>query len=348
MKNFAEFFSEEAIIRELARERLKRADRRGKRLFYRRIAPLPERLLDDRHEGDMLFPPRRLWGRFRPRDRRGKSAQALNLIALTRATSCLRGEMPHAAWAAQLSSTVTELRSRALGVASFEFAAPCIIPCEKDPGKNRFRPLAQFRLKDKIIEVLTARYLRHALDGALLASCLAFRVGEKGIQPPSIHSALNSIMAMNRRHRKRGLWVAECDIRAFFDCVGHDVAQRSLHGLIADRRRQTKDLHVDNRALEIFTAYLAAYSFSDNVLSAAPCLLRGRPKGAEFPWPAEDLRKLGYGNDLSRIGVPQGGAISCLIANAVLHAADKRLNRLDQPHRHFRYMRYCDDMIVLA
>ena len=50
-----------------------------------------------------------------------------------------------------------------------------------------------------------------------------------------------------------------------------------------------------------------------------------------------------------RIGIPQGGALSCFIANCVLHYADKEVERSrSSTPGPFLYLRYCDDMVILA
>src|SRR5262249_13762727 len=156
---------------------------------------------------------------------------------------------------------------RALTTDHFEFASPRIVPVEKDRGKATYRPIALFdRLDDKVIDCLTARYLRESLDVALLPSCWAFRCRSNGNPPPTIHDALDKIIAL--RQRRARLFVAECDIRAFFDCVSHKIALESMNELIADRRRSTvRGLpSIDARALVIFKAYLDCYSFRTTVI----------------------------------------------------------------------------------
>ncbi|MGC3989592.1 MAG: reverse transcriptase domain-containing protein [Chthoniobacteraceae bacterium] len=48
------------------------------------------------------------------------------------------------------------------------------------------------------------------------------------------------------------------------------------------------------------------------------------------------------------MGVPQGGALSCVIANVVLHSADDSVLHHQQAAPTLTYLRYCDDMIVVA
>lgn len=50
----------------------------------------------------------------------------------------------------------------------------------------------------------------------------------------------------------------------------------------------------------------------------------------------------------SRQGVPQGGSLSPLLANAYLHWFDKRFYRADGPGQGAELVRYADDLVVLA
>ncbi len=109
------------------------------------------------------------------------------------------------------------------------------------------------------------------------------------------------------------------------------------------------DLTLDPRAEQIFRAYLQCYTFPRSVLEeATPLLRREHPKG-EFPWPEDALRKHHADPRSAAVGVPQGGALSCIIANLVLDLADKRVKAVEaRLDRTLHYYRYCDDMILIA
>jgi hypothetical protein len=122
---------------------------------------------------------------------------------------------------------------------------------------------------------------------------------------------MDILLAQRQVHANRGLFVAECDIKGFFDCVAHHVAERALDELIADAKRKNPNFNVHPRALEIFEAYLACYSFLRNVRQGAELELKRRRPEATYPWYEDELRHL-HGADatLERIGVPQGGALT--------------------------------------
>ncbi|MEK7993123.1 MAG: reverse transcriptase domain-containing protein [Planctomycetota bacterium] len=353
MRRFSEYFSEELIIRELCKARVKLAAKRNDALFLHRISkdkPSANTKMSGAAASFLaMFPPRPQWHRFRPRKRGHRAAATLNLEALYRAVMALRRQQPQPAWARHLDQQVQRIRDRVLSKQQFKFVAPLVHAAVKNSKKHEYRPIALFGLEDKLIDGLTARYLRELLDPALLDSCLAFRTTHDGHRPRDIHYALEKILRINRRHRRTGVYVAECDIKGFFDCVSHDVAWRALSCLIEEAKKTNPRLRVHPRALEIFEAYLDAYSFSKNVRGPATVTLRKTDPHGVFKWHEPDLQQLHKATQLPAIGVPQGGALSCLIANAVLHEADKAMRRLrSRLRKSFTYLRYCDDMIILA
>lgn len=354
MKSFNRHFSEEAIIYELCRARVKLASKRNETLFLHRIS-CDEPGVGAEHGNAAqlcaMLPPRRQWHRFRPhlQERDPASGVNINLQSLCRAVTILKAQYPPAPWVALLKATVQRIRKRALDLDAQPFGVPHISAVPKDKKQHVYRPIASFGTDDKIVDTITARYLRTCVDRALLESCIAFRVSRSGAPPPTIHDALDRIVRMNKRHRSAGLYVAECDIKGFFDSVSHSVARESLDALIGDAKRKDPRLRVDERALKIFDQYLGAYSFTQSVQGPATASLRRKDARGRFKWPQADLEDLYDGGALPRIGVPQGGALSCLIANVVLHAADKEMRRVrNRLGKSFRYLRYCDDMILLA
>jgi len=351
--DFDSCFSEESIIRQLCRDRAKRAKVRNDELFLDRIA------FKRRAKGNPksaqgswdIFPPRRSWHRYRPRrsERGTKSAFDLNLETIFRAVIDLRKRTPNEGWVLRLKAKVDELRSRVLQERAFTFRRPRVIPIEKDRNAHKYRPLALFSREDRIIDSLAAKYFRQLLDRVLLPCCLAFRSGTTRRQPPTIHDALEAILDINQRNQPSGLYVAECDIRAFFDSVSHETARTALDVAIKEATAAVPAISVDPRAMAVFEAYLNAYCFEEDALGRGCVELHKQDPKGQFSWPSDALRVLHGREKLPRIGIPQGGAISCLIANLVLHAADKRVRQTCQgTTADFIYMRYCDDMIILA
>jgi hypothetical protein len=233
LRAFDRHFSDEAIIWELCRARIQLAATRHDAAFFHNIArsATPAHNIQPPGWGTIpvdIFPPRRRWHRFRPKRCEGSQASDTNCRTLYQAVIGLRVTSPKAKWAVKLQEIVDAIRSRVLSARPFHFRPPTIIAVAKEPGGHSYRPLAVYPLEDKIIEGLTARYLRTNLDHLLLGSCLAFRCGTVREPPPTTHNALASILEMRSRYPNATLYVAECDIKGFYDCVAHATAKRAL------------------------------------------------------------------------------------------------------------------------
>jgi hypothetical protein len=247
----------------------------------------------------------------------------------------------------ELNQFIEWIRQRVFGEQPFSFQIPKI-KWEQKEG-HKYRPLCQFSLEDNIISSLTARYLREFCNPSLDPSSYAFRARDQQGRMPTHHKAFESIWGLKSSAPEEDVYVAECDIRGFYDTVDHQVALDALQSVVDRATAQRRDtLHV--RAAHIFRAYLDCYSFPHSVL-AENTLQRLKDQDSEglFPWPEEDLLKYHANPRGQRIGVPQGGAISCVIANIVLDLADNRVRAVGRDTGvELKYYRYCDDMILLS
>lgn len=339
---FPSVFSEEEILRILCRKRVALAKARHDGEFVRNIVVRHHEGV--RREPDFLqrlFPPRRHWQR--PKDRRGLRGADLNKLALLQTTrrylnGALNTDEP---WLPALRSFIELIRKRALDDDSCALLSPNVHSVLKTRGQHIYRPIAQFSLEDAVLESLTARYLRQCFDEDLTDSSLAFRIGKD--RPPRHHDGIRRLNAFRSSKGNGRLWVAECDIQGFFDCVHHDVARAALHRAI--ERCRARGVAVDTRAVSIFEAYLHAYSFTDTILRSEHAKLKERDPEGYYKWASTPLRAFYTTPEAERIGVPQGGAISCVVANLVLHDADTAV--LSDPDPNREYVRYCDDMVLL-
>ncbi len=105
---------------------------------------------------------------------------------------------------------------------------------------------------------------------------------------------------------------------------------------------------LDPRALAVFRAYLDVYSFPCNVHGAEQELRDKRGPRACFPWPLDELRNFHDDPLTARIGIPQGGALSCVILNVLLHRADVSVEQFRVEGNDLLYLRFCDDVIFLS
>ena len=69
----------------------------------------------------------------------------------------------------------------------------------------------------------------------------------------------------------------------------------------------------------------------------------------QVPWPEDALIALGVDIERERVGIPQGGALSCFLANAILDFADWQVDaRAGSADAKVLYLRYCDDIVCVA
>jgi hypothetical protein len=199
----------------------------------------------------------------------------------------------------------------------------------------------------QVVDNITASYLRDSFDPDLLVSALAFRAGAPGQPPPNHHDGVRAILEFLHAHSDSELWVGEYDIKKFFDCIGHDVAKAAVDRAVAAAER--RGVAVDPRAIQIIKAFIDCYSFPKDVLQGALSALKLRDTNATFDWPGENgSLDAFYTNPMdAKIGIVQGAALSCLIANLVLHYADVEVTTV-RGKGEFLYERYCDDMLLIC
>ena len=342
--NLINYFADEHIIRQLCKQRVKTAKALNARQDTLRFTG-NEQVGTSTAPINSLLPSRRRWSEFRPKHR--ARVPDVNLASLRCAALVLRESEPELPWVAHLNSFIERIRRRVFSEQPFTFGRPSIRWEVKED--NNYRPLCRFSLENNVINSSTAKYLRDFCDHAFEPSSYAFRArSEKGVMPTH-HAAFEEIYALKAAGPDQDFYVAECDIRGFYDTVDHRVALEALQRILEQVRIVSPDRQLDPRAMAIFRAYLDCYSFPYNVLELALPSWRARHPKAEAPWPAESLTKYHTNPHSRRIGVPQGGALSCIIANLVLDRADKAVRAVgERLGVEIHYFRYCDDMIVLA
>jgi len=333
----ADFFSDRKLIEPICAGRIKLATRRHEEEFFpSMLAGQAARAIPA--DGDPMLPGRKTWRHYRPYEgQRTRSSKPSNLLALIDATIRLRKKNPNLAWNKNLEAKINAIRSRAFGD-DFSFAEPAIRPKLKK-GQD-YRATASFSDDDKIIDSLTAQYFRQQIDSSLLDCCLAFRLRKNG-DPRT--RAMERIDEFRGRHKAAPIYGAEADIRGCYDTICHDMVWEQLEALA-----KAGNIALDPKALAVFRAYLDVYSFPRNVLGAEQELRDKKGPRARFPWPLDELRELHEDPLNSRIGIAQGGALSCLIVNILLHRADIAVEEFRLEGNDLLYLRFCDDVIFLS
>lgn len=343
------FFRESRIIRKLCALRVKLASRVHNEIFEKGIADTSEN--EEFSDSDRLlasiFPPRKLWRKFRLKSRTHNPPND-NSVALKIATLTLRKDPRYrnSDWNLRLSALISRIRQRALSNAPLMFGCSHIRMHIKDQA--RWRPIVIFNLEDKIIEGMFADYIRFFFEKYFYRQSFAFRIGIEGDKTPDHNTAFQSIIDYTKQFPSSKMWVAECDIQAFFDSVAHSVIRESLFKSTAVVHSTDADMVFDPRAYHAIDAYLNSYSFPKNILQTAVPAERARsPIDAHrtCKWPEADLAKYHRNPANERIGLPQGGSLSAILSNIVLDTADRAV--LDGADSRLYYARYCDDIVII-
>lgn len=295
------------------------------------------------------MPPRRTWARPSRENRTGSSKARTAELSILNAVRIAQRCRPAPAWLLRLRSFVKDARSSLFRTARLNISTPHVTLIPKDKVKRTFRPLATFPLKEQVIIGAAADCLRRTIDSSLSKSCYAFRAAAPGQSVIQHHDAVDDLRSYIVQRDGRPLFVAECDIQKFFDAVSHDVAMKSLEDILRTIRMSGR--YYDQRLVDVMRAYLASYSFVGSVDQKIPSILeKMKVASGTVPWVRDEIARYYPDGIPSEIGVPQGGALSPVIANIVLNVADNavRDRAIELGTEDFFYARYCDDMVIIS
>ncbi|WP_161804993.1 reverse transcriptase domain-containing protein [Lacinutrix mariniflava] len=364
MKQLEDYYRDSQIIKMLCKHRAGISHKRHKKHMLRDISyhNNTNKIVVSTKDVDFytiqsLFPTRRNWKKLNQTERldpnRFTNSLEKNELRLWKSYKLekylvdYKNKKPDE-WYIRLLVFCNKIRQKVndISLDKYKLDKPVIFPLPKSNkgGKHVYRPIAKFTLEDKIITSLFSKYLTLNFDSIFLDCSYAFRARNKENIVPNHHDSIIEILKYRKKYRK--LWVSECDIQKFFDTVQHEhllsifkktVDELSLKGVV-----------ISNTAIKLFSLFLNSYSFNEDVLIKnndvnyfKSC---GVPVG-EFGWVKDELTKK-YSKDYIskfKIGVPQGNAVSCFIANLILHNIDKDVKDVNKD---IFYVRYCDDMVL--
>lgn len=363
MTDLISYFTEENIVKLLCKYRVNEANKRHVKHMIRNVSfhkTTNKVLITDEHVNfnflQKLFPSRRDWKKLNEAERKNYldtvSANRRRLYKsyeVTKREVEKRGGIPPV-WYKNLVEFVNGIKDDIANIetSSFEIDRADILGIKKEVKKGViiYRPIALYKYKDKIICSLTARYLVSYFEKIFeeLNCSFAFRPKNAFNKVPDHHDCIQEILDYKNQHPN--LWVAECDIQKFFDTVQHQHIVKILDKY--SKQVEEKTGHVfDLRAKKIFNLFLDSFNFQESILSLDKAWFESKklPFG-KFKWVENELN-LKFSNKYTkenRIGVPQGNAISCFIANLILHDVDIRVKEYDKS---IFYIRYCDDMVLM-
>lgn len=369
MVSFSDYISFWAVTNVLISKRIQLGDKLHKKHMLHLLSP--KLALGETSESEKqllaMMPSRKHWvgtgkrSRFRKLDekhRQKKAASLCNLLAVKRSIErdLKEGVMPP--YLERLQEFVVKIQAR-IHDKAFSFHNPELFPDEKDDTCSR--PLCKFtNLEDSVILILANKYLTELFDGYFYEESLAFRFkrtyhGEEN-HVTAHHDAIARIKEYRKRWEGKTLYVSECDLKKFYDTVSHSVVRRCYKDLLKKAVKENPGVRFDVIS-HVFEAYLRCYSFPRDVYykikpETDPFWAEHKvKKGRCFKWADKELLEQGVAkskNSLKRmhIGVPQGGALSGLIANMVLNTVDWQMYA--KMTKRDLYLRYCDDMIIIS
>ena len=367
MLSFIEYASEQRILELLIKERVKIA-LKGKlksvstdRIIKR--AAVGEEL-STTEQVFTIMPARNSWHRPRKQERtlnsegesKGHKQVLTRSIAITIQQHRKKETPPQ--YIKNLDAFIASMRADICSCEPITFNSIKIIGKKKkvnSEGVEILRPICVFEsLREKLLIALACKYLTEVFDHLLHEEILSYRPLRRyhGSETPILtnrDNAIQNIHAYRKNHRCGTLYVAECDIQKYFDTINHDVI-RSCFKAFADKVKAT-DANFDYSQVErIVEAYLNSYSFYRNVESKNE-EIKVRNQQFEVPkahlfiergcYTAEDFEAA-----KSKIGIPQGGALSALMSNVILHTIDSE-SILCRPDRNRFFCRYGDDILLM-
>ncbi|HEY5587769.1 MAG TPA: reverse transcriptase/maturase family protein [Candidatus Paceibacterota bacterium] len=364
MMKLEDCFSDQNILNYLCKARANYARRRSKIQLVNILTLKPENkightkdLSDDEKLINSIMPPRRKWKKLNKNNRYVDSQKVNNIKSVNKSLKITidyyKNKFPNEPFILRLNSFINEIKD-CINSDDYEIDKPQIIPIksiEKDKTV-KWRPISQFTLRDKIVIGLVSRYLSTLFDDSFLDCSLAFRQTKNNNIHGELphHEAIRKILLHKQKNIENEWWVAECDIKKFYDSVNHTIIRKEFKKVLRTLQK-INNITVDQRAINLFYKYLDCYNFySDVYLKNFDLSYKSKfnmDDNSEFKWIMNDLLREGVYkriNKTSRIGVPQGGALSGLIANIVLNNADKAVKNYHDEK--LGYYRYCDDIII--
>jgi len=313
-----------------------------------------------------MMPPRKTW--VRPSNRiklangavdTSKNAEKALILTIKRDRKKQKlGE--HFDYLEILDGFINQIKKR-ITDKQLRFESPHLTPIFKDKKqlddgtlKVTCRPLSVYtKLEDKIILALTYRYLARFFNRYLHENILSYRPArdfhEKKHYVTDFSDGAELILDFLKKHFSDNIYAADCDIKKFYDIIPHQTVRDCFRRMLD--RSPLSDEGKDQIML-VLEAYLTSFNFYDNVLKEATAnpniFYKMRKKFHDNE--NKNTYLIGNVEDISdeeyrQRGVPQGGALSLMVANIVLNDVDQAIVSTYDENRLF--IRYCDDMIMM-
>ena len=365
MESFVEFLTDERIIECVCRKRVSEASKRHE-YHHKRMLSKDSELPKVSHNVFKLTPPRRRWKRLGDKGRYVILPDGHRQLLTTFDRNLkslmwtIKGDVKSSKqehYLEELYNFIATVKSK-VADKQFTLSSPRVVPIFKKRGSHgapdEYRPICLFEdLSDSIIINLANKYLSRLFDKYFYENSLAFRPKRlfQGKYTTTFHhDAIALISQYMSTMKNRRIYVAECDMQKFYDTVDHQVVKDEFVRLMSFVQEDNPGF-INDEIVRIFYSYLDCYNFYDAVWckNANPNYWKSfKIDSGVFGW-VEACKddSLSVGVERRYLGVPQGGALSGLIANIVINRVDdKVVPKLNK--KHDLYVRYCDDMLLLS
>ena len=352
------FIDRYKVIRALIKERCKLADKQAEADQRNEFVCRADVKLRGNRRLEMkiykMFPPRREWcglGRIR----KELDSVKRNELKLWRTYLKAKRKNCKEEWYVGLC----EYADRIVRIAITQDSAiphPQVTVLEKKRDKRNkviiYRPICTFPPETKIVFSLLNKRLTACLDDCFYDCSYAFRV-KSGRYKLQHLNVIEAIRQYRMAHKGIPLYVAECDMKKFYDTIDHDIIKERFCKLLHMAVKKG-NITADEAKLAkkwVFM-YVDCFNFKEHVYGHNkrkpndPFWKRRKRDDSwscRIDWVDELAKKKGH----SKYGVPQGGSLSGLIANVVMHSIDKAV--MDSiGSDDVLYCRFCDDMVLIG
>lgn len=353
------YLTDEMIVRMLIKQRCKIADQRAKKMQEVEFVGQTNLLSLNKEKEKLckLFPPRSCWCRVGAKRRMGMDSVQRNTFMLYTTYCKAKSRESKEIWFLSLQKRIAHIRYLALhpGIALKKPTVQMLFKKEKMPNLVICRPVCKFDMDTKIVLSIYNKFLTNVLDNEFLDYSYAFRKPSDGNQFQHL-DAVKELIKFRKEHQDEILYVSECDMQKFYDTLDHNIVKARFVMLMSKVKAKNNISHADYNCakqwffnyIDCFDYYNDVFSFNDKKDAEAWDQIRKQYKGKDYvvEW-VKALENEKEAKPYKRKGIPQGGALSGLIANIMMHYVDLSIHDVIAG-KDVAYLRFCDDMILVT
>lgn len=260
MKPFENYFTENEILRQICKIRVKMAKSKSKKHLLHLLTSNPKYNYHlnsiklpsnefEHYQSDLvkllskILPPRKKWIKLGEDSRRKPkkkneflTSNDKNFYSLLKTIKVHSLREVKEQWYLNLQIFINDIIEISRNQ-NYSVKPPIIFLKLKEKlkklGENECRPICMFHLEDRILLSITNKFLTRLFDDQFQNSSYAFR-SKKNIDGIilSHHDCIKEIINFRTKNAGKLLYVAECDMKKFYDTVNHKIAQTLFDELI--------------------------------------------------------------------------------------------------------------------